>query len=205
MEKDQNPPARLVSQKQVFARYHTLEVVQAEPRSLKDGSYLPPLEREMLRTGTASAILLYCPETDEVLLNQQFRMGAFFAGDADPFLFEVAAGAIDDGETPIEAARREGLEETGCEVLDLEPMCSFYTSPGILDEVIYLHVGRIARPETGFHGVAAESEEIKTHLVSTEKLFAMLDDGTIRNATSMIAVQWFHRHHTRLKKKWTAA
>lgn len=206
MKKEQKapvlPPARIVSRKEAFKRYYTLEVVEAEPRSLQHDGYIAMIEREVLRGKGVTAVLLYCPETDELLLNQQFRMGAFLAGDENPFMFECAAGAIDAGENPEDAARREALEETGCAVLHIEPAGWFYTSPGALEERINLFIGRIAKPIAGFHGVEEEGEEIKTHIVSVAKALAMLDDGTIRNATTMLSLYWFIRNRDRLRKKW---
>lgn len=206
MIKDQNPPGRVVSKKQVFERFFTLDIVQAEPRSLRDdGSYTKVIEREVMNTGEVAAILLYCPETDEVLLNQQFRMGAFLIGDPDPFMFEVAAGLMDDGEDPAVAAKREALEETGTAVRDMLSVGWFYCSPGTLVEKIHLFVGRIEKPAAGFHGIAEEGEEIRTHVLPAAKVIAMLDDGTIRNAITMIAVGWFARNREMLKKKWGGA
>jgi ADP-ribose pyrophosphatase len=206
MKKEQKscapPAARIVSRKQVFERYFSVEVVEAEPRSLKHDGYLPKIEREVMFIGNVAAVLPYCPETDEILLNQQFRMGAFLADDPDPFLFECAAGGIDDGETPEAAAKRETLEETGCAVLDLAPVGRFYSSPGVLDEVFHLFVGRIAQPKAGHHGLADEGEEIKTHLLPAAKVLEMLDAGAIGNATTAAVIGWFARHHEKLKKKW---
>jgi ADP-ribose pyrophosphatase len=196
------PSARVISQKQVFERYFSLEVLQAEPRSLKHDGYAMMIEREVMRIGEVAAILPYCPETDEILLNQQFRMGAFLAGDPEPFMFECAAGGIDDGETPEEAARREALEETGVPILDIESAGWFYTSPGTLDEKVHSFVGRIARPKAGLHGLEHEGEEIRTHLLPAADVIDMLYNGGIRNSVSMHAVHWFARNRDRLKKKW---
>ncbi len=194
--------AKLVSQKCVFERYYTLDVIEAEPKSLKHEGYATLIEREIMRVGHYSVVLLYSPETDEILLNQQFRMGPFIAGDEDPFLFECAMGGIDDGETPADAARREALEEAGCIVGELEHITSCYTCPGTIEDQAHIFVGRVKNPAAGLHGLDHEGEEIKTHLFPAKEVIAMADKNIIRNAITLLTVNWFARHHDRLRAQW---
>lgn len=197
------PLAKIVSREVVFDGFHRLEVIRLQPKSLKTNSWAGEMEREIFTAGPYSTVLLYIPETDEILLNEQFRLGAYMAQAADPFLYECAAGMIDEGETPEEAAVRETLEETGCHVIALEKVGSFYTSPGCLDEEAYVFIGRIAKAEAGnIFGVEEEGEEIRTHLLPAEKVFEMLDAGLIQNGSSALAINWFARHRDRLRKQW---
>jgi len=69
---------------------------------------------------------------DQVVLINQFRLGAlaaiaspWFPDDYFPLLIEAVAGIIDEGKTPEDIARREVIEETGCELLDLLPLNRF--------------------------------------------------------------------------------
>lgn len=198
-----NANAKIVSQKTVFDGYHKLEIIEVQPKSMRHGGWAEVVQREMFTAGPYSTVILYIPETDEILLNEQFRVGAYMANADDPFLFECAAGQIDEGETPEETARREVMEETGCEVKELEYVGSFYTSPGCLNEEAYVFVGRIDKPETGaIFGVEEEGEEIRTHLLPSAKVFEMLDAGHIRNGSSALALHWFARHREKIRKKW---
>jgi ADP-ribose pyrophosphatase len=200
------PTAKIVSQQTVFDGFHKLQIIEAQPRSMKHGGWAETMSREIFTAGPYSTVILYIPETDELLLNEQFRLGAFMAEADDPFLFECAAGMIDEGETPEEAAVRETLEETGCNILELEAVGSFYTSPGCLDEEAYVFVGRIDKAETGqIFGVEEEGEEIRTHLLPAHKVFEMLDGGYIQNCSSALALYWFARHKDRIRKKWLHA
>lgn len=199
------PAAKIISRKDVFKRFFRMEVVEAAPASLRHDGDAAPIEREVMRVGDVAVILLYDPARDEILVNQQFRMGAFLAGDEDPFFYECAAGLIDEGETPEQAARREAREETGTEVLETEFICAYHPSPGCSDERHYLYVGRIERPKAGLHGVEEEAEEIRTHVFPAARVVDMLDGGTIRNAATMIAVHWFARNREALRKKWLKA
>lgn len=198
-----HPTARITSRERVFDGFHTLDIVRAEPRSMKFDGFAPEMEREIFSCGGYAMVVLYVPETDEILLNEQFRLGAFIADPENAFLLECAAGMLDEGETPIEAAKRETQEETGCEVLDLVSVGSFFTSPGCLDELAHVFIGRIAKSEAGgIFGVEEEGEEIRTHLLPAEKVFEMLDAGMIRNGAAALGLNWFARHRDHLREQW---
>jgi ADP-ribose pyrophosphatase len=194
--------AKILERKMLFDGYHKLEMFRVQPRSLKNGGWAAEMEREVFFGKSIAVVLLYIPETDEILLNQQFRLGAMMAGVENPFLFECAAGAIDEGETPEAAARREAFEETGCDVLDLEFIGKSYSSPGCMAEEFFLYVGRIAKAESGIYGHEHEGEEIKTHLLPYKSVLKMLDDGHIANIIPAMVLNWFARHHEQLRKKW---
>jgi ADP-ribose pyrophosphatase len=196
------PAAKIISRTLEYKGWHRLETIVAQPRSLKHGGWAEELSREVMTGGKIACVLLYIPETDEVLLNEQFRMGALIAGAEDPFLFECAAGFTDEGETVEEAARREALEETGCEVLDLKRIGTYYTSPGCLAEEFHIFIGRIEKAEGGIFGMEHEGEEIKTHLLTSKQAIRMLDENHIRNAVSTIALHWFARNREKIRKEW---
>ena len=200
-----HPTARITTRKRVFEGFHTLDIVKAEPRSLKFEGFAPEMEREIFSCGGYAMVVLYVPETDEILLNEQFRLGAFIADPDNAFLLECAAGMLDDGESAADAARRETLEETGCEVLDLISVGSFFTSPGCIDELAHVFVGRIDKADTTcVFGVEEEGEEIRTHLLPADKVFEMLDAGLIRNGASALGLHWFARHKDRVRAQWLA-
>ncbi|MBI1216388.1 MAG: NUDIX domain-containing protein [Alphaproteobacteria bacterium] len=202
------PTAKIISRKVEFDGWHRLETVVAQPRSLKHGGWADEMAREVMRggeEGKIACVLLYIPETDEILLNEQFRMGAMIAGAQDPFLFECAAGFVDAGETPAEAATREALEETGTEITALHPIGIYYTSPGCLAEEFHIFIGRIAAAESGIYGMAHEGEEIKTHLLTAKQALQMLDENHIRNAVTSIALHWFARNKEKIRKQWLEA
>lgn len=199
---DDNPACKIISREMIFDGYHKLEMFRVQPRSLSHDGWADEMEREIFYGKDIAVVLLYIPETDEILLNQQFRLGAQLAGVEDPFLMECAAGAVDEGETPEEAAKREAHEETGCEIIDLEYIGNSYSSPGCMAEKFYLYMGRIEKAESGIYG-HDEGEEIKTHLLPAKKVIEMLDAGEIANITTALMLQWFARNHERLRGKWT--
>ncbi len=197
--------AKIHSRETVFDGYHRVEVVTLQPRSLRNAGWASAMNREVMHCGAFSTAILYIPETDEILLSEQFRQGAWFAGAEDPFLLECAAGGVEEGETPEEAIIRETMEETGCTVTDLELIGPFFTSPGCLAELGYFFCARIEEPEeTGIFGVEEEGEEIKTHLLPALQVIKMLDEGHIQNGPTALALHWFARHRERIRTKWLA-
>ena len=64
------------------------------------------------------------------------------------FIYEIPAGKLHPGEDPRDCAVREMEEETGYKVSRLEPILSFFTTPGFTNEIIHIFVGRELSPGT---------------------------------------------------------
>lgn len=166
------------------------------------GGWSKELTREVFERGHAAALLPYDPDRDEVVLIEQFRVGALTAG-VDPWLTEIVAGIIEEGETPEDVVRREAMEEAGCAVTDIEPMMDLFPTPGGSSERIAIFVGRVdAKGINGIHGLIEEGEDIR---VFTEPLDAALDrlnTGGITNMTAVVALQWLALNREALSRKW---
>ncbi len=192
-----------------FKGYYRIETYRLRHR-LFAGGWSQPMSRELLERGHAAAVILYDPERDELVLIEQFRIGAFAAAaspavtvDCSPWLIEIVAGIIDDGEQPEDVARREAIEEAGCEIQELEFACQFLVSPGVCSESITLFCGRVdASGVGGLHGLDHEHEDIRVSAVAAPEVFAWLDEGRFVNATVIIALQWFRFRHTAIRQKW---
>ncbi len=197
--------AKVISRKVEFEGWHSLETIVLQHKSRVHDGYAAPMQREMYYTGTAVVGLLYMPATDQILFNEQFRVGAWVAGDPNPWLLECCAGMIDEGEKPEEALHREADEETGCKIRDIEFIAKVYPSPGGTDEIQLLYCCRIDAAAPGAFGVEEEGEEITTCLIGATEAIRMLDAGEVTNGATVTALQWFARHHDRLKKKWGGA
>ncbi len=173
---------------------------------LFQGGWSPDITRECLERGHAVAVLLYDPEQDQVVLLEQFRIGALeFPGG--PWLLEIVAGIMDDPtETAEDVARRETVEEAGCELLDLLPICHYLVSPGGASESIRLFCGRInAAGIGGLRGLAEEHEDIRVHVVSRAEALDLLKTGRINSAAPIIALQWLELNRPGLLKRWGLA
>jgi ADP-ribose pyrophosphatase len=168
-----------------------------------DGTLSPIYTREVFqRSLNVSGVLLFDPQHDKVVLIEQFRI-APAAAKKDPWLMEIVLGMVDSNETPEQAARREALEEAGCEVLDLLPIASYFSSPGGTSEYIHLFAGRITAPaEGGIFGVSDENEDIRVHVLDAARAISLLYSDEIHDAQTLIALQWFATHHTDLRSRW---
>lgn len=154
------------------------------------GDWTKPLRRETFVRGEAAGVILYDPDRDAVVLIEQFRIGALLAG-YEPWLFETVAGMVDFGETPEEAAWRECLEETNCEVMAMHPICRYMQSPGGSSESHNLFCGIVdSTKANGTHGKPTEGEDIKVIVMPFDEAWEMLQKGEIFDSASIICLQW---------------
>lgn len=158
---------------------------------LYSGDMSPLITRELMERGQAVAVVLYDQQRDTVIMIEQFRIGAM----KDPkgaWLLELVAGMIEEGEQPEQVARRESMEESGCEIKKLHQIGSYYVSPGGCSEQITLYYASIdshGLDET-IGGVDHESEDIRVRVLPWIEVEAMLTAGEINNATALIGLQW---------------
>ncbi|HIJ39106.1 MAG TPA: NUDIX domain-containing protein [Rhodospirillaceae bacterium] len=170
-----------------------------------DGGWTEPMTREIFERGHAVGLLLYDAQRDEVGLIEQFRPGALAAG-WHPWLIEVVAGIIDEGESPEQVAIREAQEEAGVVISDLEPICSYLVTPGGSTETMRLFCGRVdSRLLSGVHGLPQEGEDIRVFALSFEEAMAWLADGRVANSMTVIALQWLALNRTQLRFRWAPA
>jgi len=170
--------------------------------TLFNGGWSSPLTRELFRRGNCVAVLLYDPHRDEVVIIEQFRVGAVLQPQR-AWLLEIVAGAIEEGETAEEVAYREAREEAGCEILDLIEIQSFYTTPGGSSEWLTLFCGRVDSSKVGgIHGLNEEDEDIRVNAVKFDVAFQMLEDGKFESGIPIIAIQWLYIHRDKLRENW---
>lgn len=171
--------------------------------ALFQGGMGPPLSRELLLRGNAAGVLPYDPQRDEVVLVEQFRIGAIHSGRS-PWLFEIVAGLIEEGETPEAVVRREAVEEADCVIRELAAVSTYFSSPGGSDERVSLFVGRVdSEGLGGIHGLAEEGENIRVHVLPAEEAFTQVANGLIDNAMTIIALQWLQINRERLRSEWS--
>ncbi len=159
--------------------------------------------REVFERGHVAALLPYDPILDQVVLIEQFRIGAYAAG-RPPWLTEIVAGIIEDGEAAEQVVRRELMEEAGLELIGApEPVAEFLVSPGCSTETVTVFCGRVdAAGAGGVHGLAHEHEDIRVLAMSFAEAMARLDAGRIGNSPGVVALQWLALNRDALRKKW---
>ena len=148
--------------------------------------------RELFERGEAAAVLLYDPKKDVVILTEQFRIGAAQSPEqTSPWLLEVVAGIVEEGEQPEDVARREAQEEVDGIIQDLIPISSYWSSPGGTSEKIHLYCALLdSSGMGGVHGLEHEQEDILVRIVPFEQAYNGIASGHINNAATIIALQW---------------
>ena len=168
---------------------------------LFEGGWSQTIEREMFERGHAAAMLPYDPETDQVVIIEQIRVGAL--EHEHPWQLEVVAGIIDRDESAEQVVRREAVEEAGIEVSLLEKVTSYYPSSGGCSEMLDVYVGKVdASTAQGVHGLDYEGEDIRVHVVSREQAYQWVVNGKFENGASIIALQWLQLNYQRLRSEW---
>ena len=194
----------IVERQECYRGFFRLEKYRLRHR-LYSGEMSGIISRELLERGHAAALLPYDPVRDEVVMLEQFRIGAL-QEEGGPWLPEIVAGMIGPGETPEDVVRREAIEEAGCVVYELEPICDYLVSPGSSSERMSLFCGRVDTSGVGgIHGLDEEDEDILARAVPFSEFWAGCQSGQINTAIPIIAGYWLNMHRERLRKAWAGA
>lgn len=197
---DASKDVDVISRETVFQGYFRVDRYRLRHRTFA-GGWSRELVREVFERGHAVVVLLYDPERDEVALIEQFRPGAYAAG-WHPWLIECVAGIIEEGEHPDDVARRETREEAGADPEAMVHVGDYLLTAGGSSESCRLYCARIdSRTINGVHGLEAEGEDIRTHVVSTAEALAMARDGRINNAMAVLALQWLVLEKDRVRRE----
>lgn len=147
------------------------------------------VKREVYDHGSAAAVLLYAPAERTLVLTRQFRLPVHLNGDP-AWLIEVPAG-LTDGEPPEIAARREAIEETGYEPQSMRFLFDAYMSPGSLTEKCACFLARYSpgQQAAAGGGLAEEGEDIEVFELALDEALAMIVDGTITDAKTIMMLQ----------------
>jgi GDP-mannose pyrophosphatase NudK len=156
----------------------------------KDGETAYRLTWEVYDRGEAVAALLFNRDHRTVVLVRQFRIPVHLGGDP-AFLLEVPAGSL-EREDPAEAAHREIVEETGYRPAVLQRIFSAYTSPGSFTEKMHFFFAAVSDADRIAEGggLAEEHEDIEISEVPLEEALAMVDNGDICDAKTILLLQW---------------
>jgi ADP-ribose pyrophosphatase len=191
----------IIEKTNVFHGYFRIEAYTLRHGRF-DGGWVGEMRREVFERGHAAAVLPYDPDRGVFVMCEQFRVGAYAAG-MNPWLLEIVAGIIEEGETPEDVCRREAVEEAGREVADLWSIQRYLASPGGTSESIYLYLGRVSADGAGgIYGVPEENEHIRVSVVSEAELRALMNTGQITNGATLIAAQWFFLNREHVVAAW---
>jgi ADP-ribose pyrophosphatase len=195
---------------------YALEVIAREPcfkgflglvryrirHSLFAGGWSPGITRERIEYLNAAAAILYDALLDKVVMVEQFRIGALEHGRR-AWTLEPVGGILSAGEVAEEVVRREAMEESGCEIQELEAIGTYHVSPGTSANRVRLFCGRVdASRASGIHGLAQEGEDTRVAVIDALQAISELFSGRIDTSTAIIGTQWLAMHRTRLRVEW---
>ena len=126
-------------------------------------------------------------DADRVMLVGQWRY------PLEHYSWEIVEGGTDDGETPEDAAARELREEAGLVASRWRPL----GGPVHLSNCLSAEEGRlfVARELREVGADPDGTEQLQRRWVPVEDALALVDDGTITDAMSVIALLRFARDH----------
>ncbi len=157
--------------------------------------------RLIMERGHAVGVLAYDPQKDQLVLVNELRPGILAAG-GPPFSDSLIAGAIDPGESALEAAVREAREEAGVELREPRVIIDrAYVSPGGTSESITIVYGSVTAPATGaVYGNVEEDENICTTVLSSRRFLNRIRGGDIKDMKTILAGYWLAANRARLRR-----
>ena len=106
-------------------------------------------------------------------------------------LLELPAGMLDEGESPMECARRELMEETGFRAGQVTPLLSFYSTPGMCNEV--LHSFLVTDLVSG-ESAREPGEQIENHPMVLVEALRAIGDGRVKDAKTIVTLLYYERY-----------
>jgi ADP-ribose pyrophosphatase len=131
-----------------------------------------------------SAVMMPVDARGRILLVRQFRL------PAGQSLWELPAGKVDEGETPLRTAKRELIEETGLRAKTWKKLVSFYPSPGYVGEKMTIF---LATELTQGEAQPMEDERIETRWFTKPELRRLIATNRIIDAKTMIGFLYWAR------------
>ena len=130
-----------------------------------------------------AAAIVAVDDEERVLLIQQYRHPIRHRD------WEIPAGLLDiAGESPLETAQRELVEEADLTAADWEPLLSIFTTPGGNDEVVHVFLARGLSPVGTAHAREAEEADIRVEWIPLQDAVTGVLKGRLRNGILAVGV-----------------
>ncbi len=133
-----------------------------------------------------AAVIVPMLSKKEFVLIRQYRTAC------EQVIWEFPAGTLEKGESPINCAKREIIEETGYAAKTWKKLGTFYPAPGISTELIHLF---LAMDLVSKKMDLDQDEFIQKKIVSGQDLKKMISSGTILDAKTIIGFFYYQMHH----------
>ena len=189
----ENKSVEILESKVLSDNWYVLRKVTFKYK-LKDGSWQEQ-SREAYDRGNGATILLFNKSQRTVILTEQFRLPTFINGNPTGLLVEACAGLLDK-ENPEDCIRRETEEETGYKISEVKKIYELYMSPGSVTEILYFFVAEYSKDMKVTEGGGAENEHENIEVLELpfSEAVRMMNDGRIRDAKTVILLQYLIIH-----------
>ncbi|TVM02812.1 MAG: hypothetical protein CV087_08430 [Candidatus Brocadia sp. WS118] len=177
---------KVLNKETILSGFLTVERALLE-HEMFNGAEAQKIERLAVKRRESVGILLFDAVNNEFLLVRQFRYPAYAHNPENGWLLELIAGYIDDGEAPIDAAKREAEEETGYKLRHIQKMAEFYLSPGYSTEYMHLFYGVIGKKISAGGGLESEGEDIQIVRVNADSV----ENSDLLDAKTILAINLF--------------
>jgi len=150
--------------------------------------------RETYDRGNGATLLPYNLAQRTVVLVRQFRYPAYVNG-YDDLMIEAAAGLLDNA-SPETRIRAEAEEETGYRLGAVAKVFEAFMSPGAVTEKLHFFVAEYepAMRISDGGGLADEGEDIEVLELPIDTALAMIADGRIADAKTIMLLQYAALH-----------
>ena len=187
---ERNLVPELKSTERVFDKYFKIdEQIFTIP---KQGAEDMEISRLRLNRPDAVAVLIYNEEEGVFTFVRQYRPAIGDKNYNTPIV-EIAAGLIDKGETPEEAAAREVIEETGYKLSNLDLVYTYFPGVGYCSERVHIYMATVTnkdKVEEG-GGLEVEGEMMEIVDIPVAEAIEMLDNGSFCDGKTIISLQEF--------------
>lgn len=182
-----NDRLRVLHTERLSTRWNRVDSTQLEYRR-SDGRW-QAMRRETVDHGHAAAVLLVDPVRRSVVLLRQLRWAAVVGG-CEELMVEVPAGLL-DGDSPEDCVRAESLQEVGWRAREPRFVFDVFMSPGSLTERVACFVAEVDPSDrvAAGGGLEHEGEDIEVLELPFDEAMAMVADGRIRDAKTILLLQ----------------
>lgn len=170
--------------------FFTLKKVKYEAEA-KDG-FSEEVTREVYCSKNGVTALLYNTQNNTIILTKQFRLPAFLNNHPTGILIEACAGLVEENEDPQEGILREIEEETGYKINKAKKIFELYSTAGSVTEMLHYYVAEYSKDQQVSEGggLEEEHEDIEVMEIPFEEAFIKIQNGEIRDAKTVILLQY---------------
>jgi ADP-ribose pyrophosphatase len=173
---ESNPEAEIVNHQELYSG----KIVTLHVDTIRQASGRTSIREVVLHPGGVLAVPIL--DDGRVVLIRQFRY------PLQKYILEFPAGKLDGNLSPDETIARELEEEAGYRARTLTHECSFYTSPGISNELLHLFVARELEP---VQQRLEDGEHISVEQYTLEQCLAKVVRGEIMDGKTLLGLLWY--------------